>query len=96
VAEITAGTAASFQAAERHTRRLAEEAEGASQAADSFRIASLAVAQTEEGEARRAHRDRRAARQAVEKLQARVEAERRRLAERRAEDAVSDLQRPRS
>jgi hypothetical protein len=84
------------QAAERLRMRLGDEADRARQAASAHRAARLAAACTAEAAGRLAHRERRQAREVVEKLQARADGERRRLADRRAEDAASDLRRQRS
>jgi hypothetical protein len=89
------GTAAQAQAAERLALRLGDQAARAGQAATDHRKATLAAADAAEAAARLAHRERRQAREAVERVQARADAEQRRMADRRAEYAASDLRRQR-
>jgi hypothetical protein len=93
---LLSGTAAQAQAAERLTMRLGDHARRAGQAAADHRKATLAAAAAAEAAARLTHRQRQQAREAVERVQARADAESRRLADRRAEDAASDLRRQRS
>jgi hypothetical protein len=90
-----AATAAQAQAAERLTLRLNDQAARAAQAATEHRNATLAAADAAVAAARLAHRERQQAREAVERVQARADAGRRRMADRRAEDAASDLRRQR-
>jgi flagellar biosynthesis chaperone FliJ len=84
-------TAGEALAAERFHDRLAGEARGADQAALTHRKGPLAVARAEEAAARERHAAARRERQAAEQAGEREAAEQRRVAGRRAEDALSDL-----
>jgi flagellar biosynthesis chaperone FliJ len=82
-------TAAAALAGERARRRRSDEAAAARREAEGHRSAALAGAAGVEAAARAEHLRRRQAREVVEKLRDRTEAEQRRRAERRAEDAAT-------
>jgi hypothetical protein len=77
--------------AERLRQRLADEIRQAAAAAEGHRTGALAAALAAEQEARRRRLEARQAREALEKVKARADAEDQKLADRRAEDAASDL-----
>jgi hypothetical protein len=83
-------TAVEIQARERYRERLAEEASRAARIVRAHREGALAAAQRAESQARVAYEEARAALEAAEKLQARVDAEATKRAERRSEEAAGD------
>jgi flagellar export protein FliJ len=78
-------------ARQRYLARLGAEADRLREQAAAHRDGPLAAAQAEEAAARGRHRDARREREALEKLAAKEEAEERRAAGRREEDAAGDL-----
>jgi len=86
-----AQTAAAALATETFQARLRDEARQAEAAALTHRKGLLAAARAQEQAARERHASARRDRQAADQAWEREEAEQRRLAERRAEDARSDL-----
>jgi flagellar biosynthesis chaperone FliJ len=85
-----ATTAAQAWAAERYRARLGGTARQVRKAALTHRKSTQRPAQAAEEEARSAHAAARRDREAIEQLDERQQTERRRLSERRAEDAASD------
>jgi colicin import membrane protein len=83
--------AAGAWAAERYRGRLAEEARRAHEAALTHRRGEWRAAREAEEQARVRQATARQDREALEQLDERQQAERRRVAERRAEDAASEL-----
>src|SRR6185436_8047930 len=86
-----AATAGERLTAERFRQRLAEEAGRADEAALTHRKGALAIARAAEEAARERHAGARRERQAAEQASEREATEERRVAERRAEEAISDL-----
>jgi hypothetical protein len=85
------GNAGDAQARERLRQRLNAEIERAVQNARSHETTKLADALASKNQALTHHREARRDREAMEKLKARQEQDERRLAQRREEDAASDL-----
>jgi flagellar biosynthesis chaperone FliJ len=84
-------TVAQAHGAERFFRRLADEAARAERSLTTHRSGPLFVAKAAEHEARAAHLEARREREALEKVAERQRARQRRVADRRSEDAASDL-----
>jgi flagellar biosynthesis chaperone FliJ len=88
--EVPADGAAA-QAAELFRARLSDEVKSARQCALTHEVGPLARARAAEETARQAHLEARREREALEKIWERQQARQRRAADRRAEDAASDL-----
>lgn len=84
-------SAAAGQEWVRYLARLAAEVKRAEEAATTHRRAALARACATEAEARRAYGEARRGREAIEQIEGRARDKARRLCDRRAEDAASDL-----
>jgi hypothetical protein len=84
-------TAAQATARAHYLRRLRDEASRLATIAEAHRATALAAAKAAAGAAQGAYEDARKACEAVEKIEARADAEDARKAERRAEDSAADL-----